>query len=117
MGHADGDAYEAFDYIINTRSTYEMLGEAVRMLERRARKTRQSPEEELKSPLSFSTLKATWKGWRVLVDAAVDSARRDYTKCFPEEATSEDHPAWLDSIDPADVLQIALIHRDRFPEG
>jgi hypothetical protein len=111
------DAYEAFDYIVNTRSTYELLSEAVLMLERRSRKARRSPLEELRSPLSFSTLKASWKGWGTMAAFAVESARRDYEKSFPEEAKGRARPAWVRGIDPADVLHVALLHRDRFPGG
>jgi hypothetical protein len=109
------EAYEAFDYIINTRTTYEMLREALGLLERRAKRNGLTPQEELRT--GAYDLRGP-RRWYTIVCQTLFKAREDYYKFFAEEA-EENCPDWVDTSTPGgvtgplanQVLAVALEHR------
>ena len=104
------NAYEAFDYILNTRATYELLGKAVVMLEGEAKTQHQSaPTELCRSINSYKD-----REWKRVCFSALVSARTDYRRTFGD---SEDSPSWYKDINlkVEEVMACALVHRDHFP--
>jgi hypothetical protein len=98
---------ECFDYIMNTEKTYQMLGKAVGLLERRAKRFRRTIEAEFIEAQSLSGYAA----WHKLTAQTINAALVDRRNNFPEEG----EPEWLGVGAARDVLTIALTQRDRFP--
>ena len=110
-------AFECFDYIMNYRSTYVALGEAVRFFERSMGRGRNTIKQELVQrhgkggphPWSLVGLKR----WHRAVYEVVGNARKDYEKNFPVEE-GDIGPVWLRDVQATVVLLIAMKYRDRW---
>jgi len=119
--HISDSAIECFDYITNTRNTYDLLGQALALLIRRAKREKHSIEGELTNPCGDRTLHLpedrgprrvrvrVIPGWLRTIRACINLARKDYLKFFAEE---DPRPRWLESVDEKQVLLHALSHRD-----
>lgn len=115
------NAQECFDYIVNTRLTYDLLGEALAQLIRRAKNQRHSVAEELANPCAdrktqFPGDRGPRKmrvpivpGWLRTARSAITIATKDYLRFFREE---DPQPAWIKGVDAKLVLKHAFIHRD-----
>ena len=112
-------AYQMFDYVVNNRRTHEMLGQAVQLLERRAKRYRVTIEQEINGHGGYLSSSAT--RWSRLLSKACHEARADYLKTFPDEEC----PDWVGpcrdnwgtfGVDCDWVIKIAIYqHRDWWP--
>lgn len=113
------NAYQLFDYIMNTQPAYNKLGEAIVLARKRAARYHIPILDELKETLGVKSVHKKWA--RTLLDA-VRIAKKDFIKNFPEES-QDGLPEWLEaewrgwypSISVVDVLRIAVTnHGDRW---
>jgi hypothetical protein len=104
-------ALDAFDFIMNTKATYDALGKMVCNLESRAKSQRQSPATEL---LRAHGSPYRWmRPWFRNTLRVLAVARAIYRREFG----NEDPPEWVTSNTPkvCELMAIALCYRDRFP--
>jgi hypothetical protein len=110
--------HECFDYIMNTRQSYEMLGESVRLLERLAKRMNCSIEETMALHwIAYGTVRSSVRVWNRKLRVAFRLAVKDFEKNFPDEC-----PDWVRkdrlidaggaSLDA--VMTLALRQRDRW---
>lgn len=105
--------YECFDYIMNTRSLYVKLGQALGFFERSMKRDRATMKHEFSlkhgrggpHPWSLVGLKR----WYLLTSDLIGDARRDFQKNFPEE-TQE----WLVNASVENLLRLARMYRSRW---
>src|SRR5512137_1100234 len=105
------NAYECFDYIVNTHKLYNLLGESLGLLIRRAKRHRHPVEDELRGAtgINLGDGSPLWSVWLRRAREVVREAIKDYGKFFVEE---DPKPDWLHNVDERDVLRVALQHKD-----
>jgi hypothetical protein len=104
-------AYDCFTYIINTRKTYDLLGESLRLFLRRVqgRRRKKQPKQVVEEAL----LNGIWDCslWSRRLREAIQEAAKDFRKCFPDELPDN---AWIGKVREVDVMRIALEHKDQW---
>lgn len=99
---ADTDA--AYDYLMNHQPAYRLLTEAVGLLERRAKRYGNTPEQELRS-----WREVIFPLWRQRLGSAIGEARADWKRVVGELADSP-----LGYVNEQAIMRLALAQRDRF---
>ena len=110
-------AFECFDYIMNTRSTYKELGEAVGFFERAMKRDRKTIKQEMCNPHGNGG-PHPWsmiglRRWYRMTSDIIGKARKDYEKNFKAELDSGG-PTWITNVNLKIVLLVAVRHRDRW---
>ena len=105
-------AYEAFDYIMNTRESYKLLGEALVYFKRQLKRNRVTPTQEFNGYQGYG--KEFSKRWGRKLREARQFALKDYTKNF-----SDENPSWIGkfgsyTFNEGYIMRLALRYVDRW---
>ena len=110
-GRIPDKAHDAFDYMMNMRTTYDMLGQAVGFFNRQLKRNRVTPTQELTGYGGY--LSEFNKRWAKLLREAIRIALKDRAKCFPEE-----HPDWIGEYGKATfnehIMRLDLKYSDQW---
>lgn len=100
-------AYSLFDYIMNVHQAYELLGESVGFLHRRAIRHHRTMDQEIFLMFNEYKIPRWWK----IARQAVDVAQQDHLVAFKDEKPL---PEWLNSSHLLDVMKLAVRSLDRW---
>jgi hypothetical protein len=112
LGRIPNAAYEAFDYFMNTRKSYDLLGEALVYFNRQLKRNRVTPTQEFNGYQGYG--KNFNKRWGRKLREAAHAALKDHAECFPEE-----HPDWIGkfglmAVSSTYIMRLTLKYADRW---
>jgi hypothetical protein len=113
-GRMPDKAYDAFDYIMNNRETYDLLGQALVFFRRQLKRNRSTAQQEIRGYIGYGNTYS--KRWGKLLREAISKAMNDNAKWFPNEGSS-----WISKYGgfiagQENIMRLALQHSDQWSQ-